>query len=93
MTIVARNRTPILLHKLARELGHHKPRNLLARSVFIEVGGMAIGAFHPKGFCESGHHLRQALSWMVSRGADRLAVSDAGGNPIGAIHLADLIGR
>lgn len=34
--------------------------------------------------------LRQALSQMVSRGTDRLAVADDAGRPLGVVHLADL---
>jgi osmoprotectant transport system ATP-binding protein len=37
--------------------------------------------------------LRQALSRMIERGTDRLLVADAGGEPLGAIHLADLVRR
>jgi osmoprotectant transport system ATP-binding protein len=37
--------------------------------------------------------LRQALSRMITEGSDRLAVSDAEGRPIGALHLADLVRR
>jgi osmoprotectant transport system ATP-binding protein len=37
--------------------------------------------------------LREALSQMVSRGADRLAVVDEDGRPAGSIHLADLTHR
>jgi osmoprotectant transport system ATP-binding protein len=37
--------------------------------------------------------LREALSQMVSRGADRLAVADEDGRPAGSIHLADLARR
>ena len=33
--------------------------------------------------------LRQALSTMIERGAERLAVADASGRPLGAVHLAD----
>ena len=37
--------------------------------------------------------LREALSQMVARGADRLAVADEDGRPAGSIHLADLTHR
>jgi osmoprotectant transport system ATP-binding protein len=37
--------------------------------------------------------LRQALSQMIARGADRIAVTDAEGRPLGALHLADLVRR
>ncbi len=37
--------------------------------------------------------LRQALSQMIARGTDRLAVADAEGNPVGVLHLADLVRR
>jgi osmoprotectant transport system ATP-binding protein len=37
--------------------------------------------------------LRRALSEMVARGTDRLAVVDACGRPVGAVHLADLARR
>ena len=37
--------------------------------------------------------LRQALSRMLAEGRDRLAVIDAEGRPLGAIHLADLLRR
>jgi osmoprotectant transport system ATP-binding protein len=37
--------------------------------------------------------LRRALSRMVAEGSDRLAVVDAEGRPLGAIHLADLLRR
>lgn len=33
--------------------------------------------------------LHDALSLMIERGTDRLAVQDASGHPVGAIHLAD----
>lgn len=35
--------------------------------------------------------LRRALSEMVARGTDRLAVTDAAGRPAGVLHLADLV--
>jgi len=37
--------------------------------------------------------LRQALSRMIAEGTDRLAVIDAEGRPIGALHLADIVRR
>jgi osmoprotectant transport system ATP-binding protein len=37
--------------------------------------------------------LRQALSRMVAEGRDRLGVVDGAGQPLGAIHLADLLRR
>lgn len=37
--------------------------------------------------------LRLALSRMVATGRDRLPVVDEAGRPLGAIHLADLVGR
>ena len=37
--------------------------------------------------------LRQALSRMIAEGTDRLAVTDAEGRPIGALHLADIVRR
>jgi osmoprotectant transport system ATP-binding protein len=37
--------------------------------------------------------LRQALSRMITEGSDRLAVTDAEGRPVGALHLADLVRR
>jgi CBS domain-containing protein len=30
---------------------------------------------------------------MIAEGSDRLAVTDGGGRPIGALHLADLVRR
>ncbi len=41
----------------------------------------------------AGASLREALSRMVAEGCDRLAVVDAEGRPLGAIHLADLLRR
>jgi osmoprotectant transport system ATP-binding protein len=37
--------------------------------------------------------LRQALSRMIAEGSDRLAVTDADGRPVGALHLADIVRR
>ncbi|HKW53523.1 MAG TPA: ABC transporter ATP-binding protein [Stellaceae bacterium] len=37
--------------------------------------------------------LRQALSRMIAEGSDRLAVTDADGRPMGALHLADIVRR
>ncbi len=37
--------------------------------------------------------LRQALSQMITLATDRLSVVDDEGRPLGALHLADLIGR
>ena len=37
--------------------------------------------------------LRQALSRMIAEKSDRLAVTDGGGRPIGALHLADIVRR
>jgi osmoprotectant transport system ATP-binding protein len=37
--------------------------------------------------------LRQALSQMIARGTDRIAVIDVEGRPLGALHLADLVRR
>jgi osmoprotectant transport system ATP-binding protein len=37
--------------------------------------------------------LRQALSRMIAEGTDRLAVTDGGGRPSGALHLADIVRR
>jgi len=37
--------------------------------------------------------LRHALSRMIAEGTDRLAVTDAEGRPIGALHLADIVRR
>ena len=37
--------------------------------------------------------LRQALSLMMARGTDRIAVVDAKGRSLGAVHLADLVRR
>jgi len=37
--------------------------------------------------------LREALSEMIARGADRLAVAGPDGRPAGAVHLADLTRR
>ncbi|MCX5495336.1 ABC transporter ATP-binding protein [Kaistia dalseonensis] len=36
--------------------------------------------------------LRNALSTLVARGVDSLPVADSDGSPLGAIHLADLVG-
>jgi osmoprotectant transport system ATP-binding protein len=37
--------------------------------------------------------LRHALSLMIARGTDRIAVAAAGGRPAGVLHLADLVRR
>ncbi|HXZ00200.1 MAG TPA: ABC transporter ATP-binding protein [Stellaceae bacterium] len=51
------------------------------------------GASVPGEPIAAGASLRQALSRMVAEGCDRLAVADAEGHPLGAVHLADLLRR
>jgi osmoprotectant transport system ATP-binding protein len=51
------------------------------------------GAAPPKPAIAETASLRQALSRMIAEGSDRLAVTDAGGRPIGALHLADIVRR
>jgi osmoprotectant transport system ATP-binding protein len=51
------------------------------------------GEAPPKPAIAETASLRQALSRMIAEGSDRLAVTDAGGRPIGALHLADIVRR
>jgi osmoprotectant transport system ATP-binding protein len=51
------------------------------------------GAPAPGEPIDAGASLRQALSRMVAEGCDRLAVVDAQGRALGAVHLADLLRR
>lgn len=62
-------------------------------SVETIAGRMRRGESAPGEPVAASATLRHALSLMMARGADKLAVVDGEGRPVGALHLVDLVRR
>src|SRR5262245_59321123 len=62
MAVIACDGRAILLQQPLRKLGHHKPGNLLPRSVVVEVAGVAVIALNTERLGESVHYLHQAFA-------------------------------
>src|SRR5438128_1153620 len=62
VAIVATDRAAVLLDQALRELRHHEPSNLLARSVIVEIARMTINTLNSKRFADRVHHFHQPFA-------------------------------